>query len=197
MTVEKSMLVKGQPVPDPGARRRTVLDSRRRRQLRPGARPRGAGRGRAQALPRHAAGAPRRRPHDAAAAPGPPRLLHEVDRRGGDATSAAPTRCATSDWIFPSYREQGACVLARLHASSDYINQLFGNVDDPVKGRQMPVHHSANWLNFVSISSPVGTQIPQAVGMAHGRAKIIEARTTSRWSTSARARRRRASSTSA
>jgi TPP-dependent pyruvate/acetoin dehydrogenase alpha subunit len=30
----------------------------------------------------------------------------------------------------------------------------------------MPVHHSANWLNVVSISSPVGTQIPQAVGAA-------------------------------
>jgi TPP-dependent pyruvate/acetoin dehydrogenase alpha subunit len=30
----------------------------------------------------------------------------------------------------------------------------------------MPVHHSARWLNYVSISSPVGTQIPQAVGTA-------------------------------
>src|SRR5206468_805571 len=29
-----------------------------------------------------------------------------------------------------------------------------------------PVHHSARRINFVSISSPVGTQIPQAVGMA-------------------------------
>ena len=32
----------------------------------------------------------------------------------------------------------------------------------------MPVHHSANWLNIVSISSPVGTQIPQAAGVAMG-----------------------------
>ena len=54
--------------------------------------------------------------------------------------------------------------------SSDYVNQLFGNAEDPIKGRQMPVHHSANWLNFVSISSPVGTQIPQAVGLAWARA---------------------------
>jgi 2-oxoisovalerate dehydrogenase E1 component alpha subunit len=30
----------------------------------------------------------------------------------------------------------------------------------------MPVHHSARWINYVSISSPVGTQIPQATGMA-------------------------------
>ena len=30
----------------------------------------------------------------------------------------------------------------------------------------MPVHHTARNINFVSISSPVGTQIPQAVGTA-------------------------------
>jgi pyruvate dehydrogenase E1 component alpha subunit len=36
----------------------------------------------------------------------------------------------------------------------------------------MPVHHSANWLNLVSISSPVGTQIPQAVGSAYA-AKVL------------------------
>jgi len=53
-----------------------------------------------------------------------------------------------------------------------FIDQLFGNANDPVKGRQMPVHHSASWLNLVSISSPVGTQIPQAVGAAYA-AKVM------------------------
>lgn len=70
-----------------------------------------------------------------------------------------------SDWVFPSYREPGLAFW-RGYSLKDFTNQLFGNVEDPVKGRQMPVHHSARWLNFVSISSPVGTQIPQAVGMA-------------------------------
>jgi 2-oxoisovalerate dehydrogenase E1 component alpha subunit len=70
-----------------------------------------------------------------------------------------------SDWVFPSYREPGAAFW-RGYSIREYVNQLFGNAEDPVKGRQMPVHHSARWLNFVSISSPVGTQIPQAVGMA-------------------------------
>src|SRR4029077_4314513 len=40
--------------------------------------------------------------------------------------------------------------------------------EDTVKGRQMPVHHTARNINFVSISSPVGSQIPNAVGAAWG-----------------------------
>jgi 2-oxoisovalerate dehydrogenase E1 component alpha subunit len=69
------------------------------------------------------------------------------------------------DWIFPSYREPGV-FFWRGYSITQYVNQLHGNAEDPIKGRQMPVHHSANWLNIVSISSPVGTQIPQATGMA-------------------------------
>ncbi len=70
-----------------------------------------------------------------------------------------------SDWVFPSYREPGIAFW-RGYTVQDFTNQLYGNSADPVKGRQMPVHHSARWINLVSISSPVGTQIPQAVGMA-------------------------------
>jgi 2-oxoisovalerate dehydrogenase E1 component alpha subunit len=70
-----------------------------------------------------------------------------------------------SDWIFPSYREPG-CAFWRGYSLRDFTNQLFGNAEDPIRGRQMPVHHTFRAGNFVSISSPVGTQIPQAVGMA-------------------------------
>jgi 2-oxoisovalerate dehydrogenase E1 component alpha subunit len=69
------------------------------------------------------------------------------------------------DWIFPSYREPGL-FFWRGYTIQQFVNQLHGNAEDPIKGRQMPVHHSAGWLNLVSISSPVGTQIPQATGMA-------------------------------
>jgi 2-oxoisovalerate dehydrogenase E1 component alpha subunit len=75
-----------------------------------------------------------------------------------------------NDWVFPSYREIGVAFW-RGYTVRDFTNQLYGNIEDPVKGRQMPVHHSAKWINFVSISSPVGTQIPQAVGTAYA-AKI-------------------------
>ena len=84
---------------------------------------------------------------------------------GEEAAAMAVYALRDDDWVFPSYREQGAWFW-RGYTIEEYINQLFGNADDPVKGRQMPVHHSARHLNMVSISSPVGTQIPQAVGTA-------------------------------
>lgn len=68
-----------------------------------------------------------------------------------------------TDWIYSSYREIGSA-LHRGYSLRTFLNQLFGNAEDPIKGRQMPVHHSVRPLNFVSISSPVGTQIPHAVG---------------------------------
>jgi len=67
------------------------------------------------------------------------------------------------DWVFPSYREPGAAFW-RGYTLKEFICQLFGNSEDLVKGRQMPVHHACRRINYVSISSPVGTQIPQAVG---------------------------------
>lgn len=85
---------------------------------------------------------------------------------GEEASHFAVAPLRATDWVFPSYREQGAWFW-RGYTIQQFIDQLFGNQDDPIKGRQMPVHHSARWLNLVSISSPVGTQIPQAVGAAY------------------------------
>jgi 2-oxoisovalerate dehydrogenase E1 component alpha subunit len=48
------------------------------------------------------------------------------------------------------------------------MHNMFGNALDGAKGRQMPVHFSFDApIRFVSISSPIGTQIPQAVGTAY------------------------------
>ncbi|MBI4482755.1 MAG: pyruvate dehydrogenase (acetyl-transferring) E1 component subunit alpha [Acidobacteria bacterium] len=69
------------------------------------------------------------------------------------------------DWIFPCYREAGAAFL-RGFPLKKFMCQLLGNAGDDVKGRQMPCHYASRELNFVSVSSPVGTQIPQAVGAA-------------------------------
>jgi len=91
---------------------------------------------------------------------------------GEEASHFAVAPLRDSDWVFPSYREQGVWFW-RGYSVQMFIDQMFGNVDDPVKGRQMPVHHSATWLKLVSISSPVGTQIPQAVGAAYA-AKLMD-----------------------
>jgi 2-oxoisovalerate dehydrogenase E1 component alpha subunit len=84
---------------------------------------------------------------------------------GEEATHLAVYALRPTDWVFPSYREPGAAFF-RGYTTRQYVSQLYGNCEDPVKGRQMPVHHTARDINYVSISSPVGTQIPQATGMA-------------------------------
>ena len=99
------------------------------------------------------------------------RLGFYMKASGEEATHFAVAPLRANDWVYPSYREQGAWFW-RGYTIKQFIDQLFGNTNDPVKGRQMPVHHSANWLNLVSISSPVGTQIPQAVGSAYA-AKVL------------------------
>ncbi|HKQ69023.1 MAG TPA: thiamine pyrophosphate-dependent dehydrogenase E1 component subunit alpha [Polyangiaceae bacterium] len=69
------------------------------------------------------------------------------------------------DWVFPCYREFGAALLRGLTLQR-YVDNMFGNANDTVKGRQMPDHYTSRESHFLSISSPVGTQISQAVGLS-------------------------------
>ena len=69
------------------------------------------------------------------------------------------------DWIFPCYREFGAA-LWRGMPLQRYIDNMFGNKNDLAKGRQMPDHYTFRHGHFGSVSSPIGTQITQAVGYA-------------------------------
>jgi TPP-dependent pyruvate/acetoin dehydrogenase alpha subunit len=85
---------------------------------------------------------------------------------GEEATMVAPVwALRPTDWIFSCYREQTAA-LFRGYSLRAMMCQLYGNAEDPTKGRQLPAHHSVRDLNFVSVSSVIGTQIPHAVGMA-------------------------------
>jgi pyruvate dehydrogenase E1 component alpha subunit len=70
-----------------------------------------------------------------------------------------------NDWIFPALRE-GGILLMRGFPLRRYFGQLFGNVLDVQKGRQMPMHFSSGAHKFVSLSSVIATQLPQAVGAA-------------------------------
>ena len=69
------------------------------------------------------------------------------------------------DWIFPTYRQPGA-QFVRGRDMVSMICHCIGNVEDNIKGRQMPVHYSYREGRFISVSSPVGTQFSQAVGVA-------------------------------
>lgn len=71
------------------------------------------------------------------------------------------------DMIMSQYREQGALAY-RGYTTEQFMNQMFSNEKEPNKGRQMPIHYGAKELNFMTISSPLGTQIPQAAGYAYG-----------------------------
>lgn len=69
------------------------------------------------------------------------------------------------DWVFPAYREPGVLFLRGISLKS-MICQMIGNAEDPCLGRQMPCHFSYKSVNYGSISSPLATQLPHAVGAA-------------------------------
>ena len=78
----------------------------------------------------------------------------------GSAAASEP-----EDWIVPALREAGVGLYRGMTLDS-YIAQIFGNAEDPTKGRQMPCHPSDRAHNYVVMSSCVSTQIPHAVGIA-------------------------------
>ncbi|EPS66238.1 hypothetical protein M569_08539, partial [Genlisea aurea] len=95
------------------------------------------------------------------------RLSFYLTATGEEATSVA-TAAALSpdDLILPQYREPGV-LLWRGFTLDEFSNQLFGNRHDYGKGRQMPIHYGSNKLNFITVSSTIATQLPQAVGVAY------------------------------
>ena len=83
------------------------------------------------------------------------------------AVTASTAALEDKDMIFAQYREQAALAY-RGFELSQFMHQNFSNEKDLGKGRQMPIHYGSNELNYMTISSPLGTQIPQAAGYAYG-----------------------------
>ena len=85
---------------------------------------------------------------------------------GEEAVAIAQTMALEEqDWIFPTYRQPGA-QFVRGRDMVSMICHCIGNEEDNIKGRQMPVHYSYRDGRFISVSSPVGTQFSQAVGVS-------------------------------
>ncbi|WP_394205344.1 thiamine pyrophosphate-dependent dehydrogenase E1 component subunit alpha [Shewanella waksmanii] len=70
------------------------------------------------------------------------------------------------DVILAQYREHAA-IRYRGFTTEQFMNQLFSNEKDLGKGRQMPIHYGSEALNYQTVSSPLGTQIPQATGVGY------------------------------
>jgi 2-oxoisovalerate dehydrogenase E1 component alpha subunit len=96
------------------------------------------------------------------------RIGFSIPNRGVEATQiGAAAALQDGDHIFPSYRDFGMAIYKGVSALEMFHN-MFGNGKDVARGRQMAVHFSfVEPVHFFSISSPIGTQLPQAVGAAH------------------------------
>ncbi|KAJ3273315.1 hypothetical protein HDV01_004532 [Terramyces sp. JEL0728] len=95
------------------------------------------------------------------------RISFYMTSYGEEATHMGSAAALTlDDVVFGQYREAGV-LLYRGFTLDEFMNQMYSNDLDYGKGRQMPVHYGTKKLNFQTISSPLGTQIPQAVGSAY------------------------------
>jgi len=72
------------------------------------------------------------------------------------------------DWVLPYYRDLGV-VLTLGFTPTEVMMGLFARAADPSSGgRQMPAHYGRRKLRIISQSSPTGTQVPHATGVALG-----------------------------
>lgn len=105
-------------------------------------------------------------------------LLYNVQRQGkisfymtayGEEATiiGSAAALANDDEVLGQYREAGV-LLWRGFGLDNIMAQCVGNEEDTSgKGRQMPVHFGSPKHHFLTISSPLATQIPQAAGVAY------------------------------
>uniref|UniRef100_A0A6B2L6F6 2-oxoisovalerate dehydrogenase subunit alpha n=1 Tax=Arcella intermedia TaxID=1963864 RepID=A0A6B2L6F6_9EUKA len=70
------------------------------------------------------------------------------------------------DVVFAQYREVGV-LMYRGFTVQNVVDQCYSNIRDLGKGRQMPIHYGSKELNYQTISSTLGTQIPNAAGAGY------------------------------
>lgn len=95
------------------------------------------------------------------------RISFYMQQAGEEAIHMGSARALDNDDIvFAQYREAGV-LLWRGFTLQQLADQCFSNEADLGKGRQMPIHYGSREHNYVTISSPLATQIPQAAGAAY------------------------------
>lgn len=79
---------------------------------------------------------------------------------------ASAAAIAPEDWMFHQYREAGIAFWRDLPIQQ-YVDQMFGNGNDILHGRQMPNFCGSKKLNIVTPSAPIASKIPHAAGCAY------------------------------
>jgi len=95
------------------------------------------------------------------------RISFYMTNYGEEATHIGSAAALKSDdLVYGQYREAGV-LMYRGFSLDQFCDQCYGNSGDEGKGKQMPIHYGSTKHAFVTISSPLATQMPQAVGSAY------------------------------
>ncbi len=94
-------------------------------------------------------------------------IISGQGHEGAQVATSWPMRQG-KDWMAPFYRSIASAMTFGMSAE-DIITAHLAKADDVSSGgRQMPGHYGGARYNIVSLSSPVGTQVLHAVGIAMG-----------------------------
>ncbi|MDQ4036544.1 MAG: thiamine pyrophosphate-dependent dehydrogenase E1 component subunit alpha [Chloroflexota bacterium] len=94
-------------------------------------------------------------------------IISGQGHEGAQVATSWPMRKG-QDWMAPFYRSIASAMTFGMSAE-DIITAHLAKADDVSSGgRQMPGHYGGAPYNIVSLSSPVGTQVLHAVGIAMG-----------------------------
>lgn len=89
----------------------------------------------------------------------------QLSSSGHEALAALHFALRSEDWILPHYRDR-ALILARGLTPEDLFKDFLARQDSMTGGRQMPYHVTSRARRIASLSSPVGTNLLNAVGLA-------------------------------
>ena len=94
-------------------------------------------------------------------------IISGQGHEGAQVATAWPMRPG-QDWMAPFYRSIASAMTFGMSAEDIITAHLAKGDDVSSGGRQMPGHYGGAPYNIVSLSSPVGTQVLHAVGIAMG-----------------------------
>lgn len=93
-------------------------------------------------------------------------LPYFISARGEEcAIVAAALALREHDWLFPSPRDYGACLVRGVEMVALY-HHFLGTGEDPAHGRQRPNFFGFPRARIAGVAGSVGAHVPHAVGLA-------------------------------